>query len=854
MRFRLRRLSLSTAAVLAAPLLIVVMWYAWSAYASLDRSDVPLSWEMFHLALHDELTRDMRRMRLVDRPSDSKLPTIAMSLTRDNFDKLHRRKRVAALIQLDGQMREAEIRFRRGKPYHWLGTQKSIKVVAGARSFNLLNAPSPFSLEAYLINGLARELGLLTPEYEPAWVRVNNVDMGVYFFQAYPDEGLIRRARRMPGQLFSGDTEAIHDTRRVADLFFAVGGWKTAASRTVESAGDLSAIETMVAAIDGASHRDFARYAATQIDTDKYGLYDALDVVFGGDDHDYESNTKLYLDPYTGKLEPIAWAFRSFHHKPRFNLVENPLLLRLKMTPGYLAERNRAVYRLLTGVASVASLRERTQRAIELIAPDLAADPYWDAKGLLPRVSRQHRAMLRPMNHERWRMGAADDLDDFARRSRFLLDALERPEIRAHAERDHVELTIGGHAAYKMRAIELVGCDDVVPLGDHTLLSSGIRLEPIADPSPDGGLVQSVPEARRYRYPITSECDFDHVELELESYVTATSKRLKVAVSAAPMSTTGVAEPPPSPSADPIDAVPRLLAGERSVHPWRFAPALAPEAITLGPGEVHFAETRSFGAHQRVVIEPGTELLLAEGASLFFAGRVEARGTKKSPIRIAGRFGGVALQGRGTRGSTLTHVEIAGASRPAPGAIDYPAALNIHDTADVTLSHVAFRDISAAEDVIHINRVENVKLFELSIEDAPNDAVDIEIASGEVRGLDVRGAGDDCLDLMTATIRLADSKLAGCTGNGVSAGELSHVEAHGVVVSDSKNGVLAKNASEVRLVRSAIKRTHVALKTKSVELYYEEPSRIGASELIAVDVGSLSDGEHIDPGHVRGVL
>jgi len=65
-------------------------------------------------------------------------------------------------------------------------------------------------------------------------------------------------------------------------------------------------------AVTAASQREFADYAASEIDLERYAVFDALDVVFGGNDHDYFSNHKLYFDPYAASSSPSPGASAPF--------------------------------------------------------------------------------------------------------------------------------------------------------------------------------------------------------------------------------------------------------------------------------------------------------------------------------------------------------------------------------------------------------------------------------------------------------------------------------------------------------------------------------------------------------------
>jgi hypothetical protein len=901
--YDLYRLRLGTGVALALPAILAVFWYAWSAYGAIDRyrraaePGAEVSFELFHISLYDELTRDLRRISLPPRPSSSRLPTYELSLTRAALDDLHADPvegadpYSAALVRKDGRVHEARVRFRGGQHWNVLGAQKSLKVridrgdlIDGTRIFNLLNDPTPFGLEQEIILGISSELGLLTPEYHAAWVRLNNSDLGVYRYEAQPEEGLLRRSRRMPGSMYSGDTDAIDPARGTGALFFGRAGWKKVAWAKEEEKESFAELDRLLAAIVG-THAELVAYRDQEINLERYAMFDALDVVFGCNDHDYGTNHKLYFDPYSGRFEPVAWAFRGFHHEERFNLVENPLLLRLAMSPGYLALRDRFVYALLTGEASPQAVRARAEQEYAALAGDLDADPYWDAYKLLPRASKLHRFMVRPMTRQRWALAAEEELGDLATRSRYLLDVLEAPSIAARWEPGpSIAIEVGGHGAYRFaRAkVESGGCTgeyglvadvdrdrrrspaDVTvargPIGTEVTpatyvdLWPGVVLVPHDDPKPSAGRVSTAPEARTYRYLIEGACAPARIEVVFESSITgaSTSIRLDAPADAADPQ----AERPASP-----DVAPALEPGDRSPHPWSFPPSPPEALVRLGPGTVEYAESRAFGPNETVEIEAGTRILLGPKATLSFRGPVRARGTAVLPIAIerldpAEAFGGVVLQGPRTAGSRWSHLRITGGSAPSGGPVDYPGLVDIHHTSDVVLDHVVL-ERAAAEDLLHVHAVGGLTLEDVVARDATMDAIDIELSTARVRGLRVERAGDDCLDVMGSNVRFSDSLLSGCVNNAVSAGEETALTAHGVVIARSHAGVLAKNASEARIGRSLIYQAAVAFETNRKDVHYDRPSSISASDMIAADCEELSKaarGTRIETGHVQVAL
>lgn len=877
-----------TGLILALPFLLIALWYAWSAYASIDRyrrAAAPkqkITLELFQIALHDELTRDLRRLTLPSRPEPGALPTYELSLTRDNLDRLDQggpthegeQSYVHALIKKGGEVHEARVRYRGGQPWHYLGAQKSMKIridrgelIDGARAFNLINDPTPFGLEDQLILDLARESGLLAPEYRPVRVRINNTDAGVYRYEAQPDEGLLRRNDRMPGNMYSGDSDH-------GDVFTSTRAWRKVAERSEDEKSDMRELERLLAAINNDTHEEFAAYAEKELDLDRYALFDALDVVFGGAEHDWSSNHKFYVDPYRGKLEPVAWSFRGFQHELKLNFVDHPLLIRLKMTPGYLARRDRAVYELLTQRASVPAIRARVNKAVEALAPELAADPWWDAYKLLPRVSRFLRFYPRPMSLDRWALAGEYELDGFAERSRYLLNVLEEPGIDVRAQKigkttTRIDLTLEGEAAYALRRAtfpvpaklyadaDLDGVfdksKDVALDGDaYRALAAGVRLVAREEPRPKTGSVRVESEPRTYTFFAESNAQtIESGSLELDNLVTGGSTTLSLIFTHTATAATPV---PPARASDR----PRFAAGERSPHAWDFAQPASPKTIALGPGVVRFEQTMRYGAQETVRIAEKTTIELGANVSLLFEGPVYAGGAlsivRADPYKP---WGGIALQGPKTRGSRLDGVFLRGGTRVRGELIAYTGVLNIHDTRDITVEHLTIEDDADSDDVLHANAVDGLVLRDVSIARAPVDAIDLELTNADLTGISVVGAGDDCLDLGGAEVRVRDSVLVDCKNNGISAGEKSDVSVHGTLIAGASTALLAKNGSEARAVRSVFTRAEIALKTSYKELYYANKSAIGTSELYAPDCGALRDaarGTTIEAGSINTSL
>jgi hypothetical protein len=445
--WRLYRVRPVSTLVLCLPGALLVAWYGWLAFAKLHRYQVavgeqgPLSPELYQIALHDTLMSDWRRVTMPPAPDESSLHTFRLLLERNEWgelmdsaavrdDRPYVRGKVEDVTK--GEIIEARVRLRGGRHWHLGETQKSFKLkadkgdlIAGNRVANLINDPTPMVVGEQLIIDLAKESGILTPAAYFARLQVNTKDLGVYHYEAGADESLLRDAHRIPGSIYSGELPGNAATEA---LWAGPELWTKVASRTDDEADKVNFAELgqFLKHVREDSATAFADFADNELDVRKFALMDVLDVAFGGDQHDFRENHQYYLDPYRGRWEPIAWNFRGFQSDRHFNIVDNPILLRLKYLPGYLTLRDRLLYEFLSGEGSPDQIHKRASKLLKKLAGELKSDPYFDAYRQLPRVDTFMRRMVRPMTLKRLALVAESELVTYNNRHAELMGALEK--------------------------------------------------------------------------------------------------------------------------------------------------------------------------------------------------------------------------------------------------------------------------------------------------------------------------------------------------------------------------------------------------------------------------------------------
>jgi hypothetical protein len=384
-------------------------------------------------------------------------------------------------------------------------------------------------------------------------------------------------------------------------------------------------------------------------------------------------------------------------------------------------------------------VRERGVRTFVELAPELKTDPFWDAYRLLSRVDGFYRRMIRPLDLERAALVFEGEIATYSGRHALLVRELEKNPLFLHrgtpqrvdaAEsssfRTALSLVIDGRGGVRLRTLEARFEDDCedrsfeLMRDGATLIQGGANAvgEPERDlylrpavalfARPDGNDRRSDVETRLlpadYAFELVTRCEPKDIDVEGVHLATRSHVRSR------PASAELLARVPqhwPAPS-----DVPKLEVGQSMAHPASLE-GQGSESIEFGPGEVLIQETRVLPANTRVVIHAGTTLSLGPGASLVFRGPVEFQGSAALPITINGTgegWGGIALQGPGTRGSRFRHVMVSGGSTVTLADHHYPAMVNLHDTADIRIDHCRFGENEGETDAVHVAYVDGLRV------------------------------------------------------------------------------------------------------------------------------------------------
>src|SRR5262249_25901559 len=159
------------------------------------------------------------------------------------------------------------------------------------------------------------------------------------------------------------------------------------------------------------------------------------------------------------------------------------------------------------------------------------------------------------------------------------------------------------------------------------------------------------------------------------------------------------------------------------------------------------------------------------------------------------------------------------------------------NTSDVAVFGCRFSDDAPHTDALHVGYVDHFSIGDTAFSNVSDDALDLEFADADVRRLFAVDVGDDGLDLMGSTVRVADAVIRGAEGSGISAGEASVVSVQSTRVATSEVGVLAKNAARVSLSGSVLFRNGIGVRTYQRTVRYAGPSVVMADGLFVAQSG-----------------
>ena len=667
----LYQIRLGTAVLLSLPLLI---WFGWLiavsmgsyyrlAALSAERDDwLPLNPELLRYFIRDQIKRLELRTSATEMPLDSELPLVQMSVSAENLAELNRDLPASgkstyfrAYLKWGDETHTVKARYVGDNHWHWLYPQKSWKIktkrsqlINGSRLINLKNPRTRLAFNEVIAMELGKELGLVAPRVFPVRLVLNSQYMGVYLWQDPMEESTIRRSRRMPGSLYSGDWAPASAMTGVSTLWDDEKYWEKSAARGVEFEADRRDIQFFLKSVNDPSLEHFYEFARRYLNLKAYAAYFSLDNFTACVYHDYHHNHKLYFDPIIGKFESAAWDSSAWGFAYRsLDVVLNPLLVKWKLIPEFDYLRHRTLYQeLVSGNFTVGKITERFRELGRMVRPSLAADVFRDYKDLwVVRFLKLPRTPMVVYDLAEYEEQLSQYLQGIEIRVDFLKAYLSKSSVRFHFARENslylIRVASTGNVAAKLTALTVTGEFDEVRLirdrNSNAMLDEADEL--VASTNREGeGVTLRMSETV---YPGYEKIPQKRHALSFGAFdLTPSPLTYSYLVDVGGGSVRSLRwEASNAVTGEPIEPRYEEFSDQVSAKTISLHPLLLPEnerseIVHLGPGEILIEGLQEYPAHITLEIAPGTTIKLTEGASIFCFGKVIAKGTRENPIRF----------------------------------------------------------------------------------------------------------------------------------------------------------------------------------------------------------------------------
>jgi|GEM_PF-3705750 len=250
-----------------------------------------------------------------------------------------------------------------------------------------------------------------------------------------------------------------------------------------------------------------------------------------------------------------------------------------------------------------------------------------------------------------------------------------------------------------------------------------------------------------------------------------------------------------------------------------------------------------------VVMKPGAQLLLRDGALLRIDGNFTAKGTQDKPISFKiesvmddrlGHWGGLLVTG-----ATQT-VEIQHAQFLGDGQSDLPerqdnrgltGCVNFYES-NVEISSSVF-DFMQCEDALNIIRSE-FRITNTQFLRTHADAFDADFATGHLEGGLFSSTGNDGLDVSGADVTVSGTEFLNIGDKAISVGEASTLSAERIKIDDAMTGVASKDRSFATIRNASFAGIEGSALIAYIKKQEYGPAGIQCDECIFEDVISIA--------------
>ncbi len=717
---------------------------------------------------------------------------------------------VRAYIHINGERAPIELRLKGDWTDHVESNKVSYRIkmcdgyaYKGLRTFSIQNPSTRSFLMEWFAHELYENEDILTTKYEMIPVVINGKNKGVYAMEEHFDKQLLEARKRREGPIMKFDESGVwqmHLDMMKENIYRAAPSFESAEitvfkkNRTKKNPVLFAQFREAQSKMEALRNRDAD--VANYFDVESLAKYLALTDLINGKHGLTWHNQRYYFNPVTQRLEPIAYDC----------FVEINLLLKQHELIG-LMDPTSTNYAMVRSSLTNKQVQERYAHYLKKYS-----DPNY-LKGIYKKLDAKIKAVEKLIQFEYPNIQLDKSFFEFNRQSiQSQLKTLNTTEITLAP----------WPSKYK-------------PLPENFIFTD-IALKANVELYHEDSSVQM------------SLQNFHSYPLEIIGYSTKENKQLIVPVTPITLEAYGkggvvLADFPVKPRRIHYRAA-NCGAQIFKCNPEEWPRAVEKDNFTKGvvvqkvqtndevrlSGKIMLRQPLIIPACKRLVVEPGTEIELFNGAFLLTYAPIQAVGTDIQPIRVFSRDpnaqGLVCLS---SQKSILKHVSFEGL-----GTIDYE---NWHLTGAVTfygasveLQSCRFEN-NHCEDALNTIRCK-VAMNNCKVNQTYSDGFDADFCSGVVKNSKFSNTGNDCIDFSGSVLTISNCTIVNSGDKGISGGEKSRLIVENCTINGAEIGVASKDKSKVTIRNINIVKANYAFAA------YRKKPEYGPAKLLVESVKS----------------
>lgn len=536
-------------------------------------------------------------------------------------------------------------------------------------------------------------------------------------------------------------------------------------------------------------------------DLDKLTTFTAISNLFGALHGLHEHNIRMYYNPITSKLEPIAFDAGGGHRVS--NITHYPF-----------AANDTEYQRLLLEKLKYYSRESFIEKMISVNAEQLQKLAF-DLNLEFDGVALQTEILSYNSNFIKSVLNPADAL---------LAGLVEKAN-------DELILEIQNLTDFQIRLIELkhldgkrldLGIDSNIIEGDK---KSHVNIE--LKPSFVNAFVSKKNKVGSFRYPK----DVAKLVLIYELVGVGQMREVKIM-------------PYVSDVKDSVFVVSHKKRFKTNVEDFEFISTYQ-DSLVFKSGSYAIKKSIIIADNTKIHVEAGFELDLLKHSSIISFSAVNFNGSASKPIKIysSNSSGGGLFVSNAKGISRIDHSHFNGLSNPNQGGWEVSGTVNFHES-DVIISNSFFSD-NGSEDFINIVRSE-FSLSNSTVTNSKSDAFDGDFVDGTISDCLFINSGNDAIDVSGSSLFLENIMIENSADKAISAGEKSNINGNNIKVRSGEIGIVSKDLSIIDLSKIEVVDTRlgVAVFQKKPEfgageVYLEKGTFVNTEKAYLIEVGSV---------------